>query len=522
MPECQPGRPPLGGLVFSLLLAFLLGSAKPAVAQVTFTDINPSQSTLHPSDPDGASGGRINGLAAVARDPNVFYAATEWGGIYKSTDRGRTWFRLDRHLPVATWDVEVSPRDPQRVVATSFYDGRVASQAGINVSSDAGATWSKPPSTLPPQGLCAADRREEPSAFGISIDPRNPNRVYVGTNCGLAISNDAGATWNYVDPTPNDPATNVWDVVAHHGQIVDLCGDDGHFRSVDAGATWTAGSGLPSGLCSIAASPHERDVVFAAVAQDAWETDNGGGGWVQLGTPDSRRQGRIPFVATNPRTVAGAQVNAFDLWYGDVRLYRAGCQSSPPGGGLRCPMATTGAVLPPMPPAGWAGPFTRSVGGHDDVGDIAFVPGSEVNACPALFSSDGGVYFNTRESSPDCHTPHMGPTECHAARAVALGIGRRQSARRTCRRPLFRQPGQWQLRHDQRRGRKPGLDEPGLLRRVRRQRRPFARALHDLLLRRRRAGDALASAQSRHGGRGGDQHLSARHPSGLPADRRAR
>lgn len=405
MPECHPGRPPLGGLMFFLLLAILLLTTTSAVSQVTFTDINPSQSTLHPSDPDGASGGRVNGLASVARDPNVFYAATEWGGLYKSTDRGRTWFRLDRHLPVATWDVEVSPRQPERVIATSFYDGRVVSQAGINVSSDAGATWSKPPSSIPPAGLCSADRGEEPSAFGISIDPRNPNRVYVGTNCGLAISNDAGATWIYVDPTPNDPATNVWDVVAHHGQIVDLCGDDGHFRSVDAGVTWTPGSGLPSGLCSIAASPHERDVVFAAVAQDAWETDNGGGAWIQLGTPDSRRQGRIPFVATNPRIVPGAQVNTFDLWYGDVRLYRAGCQSSPPGGGLRCPMATTGVVLPPIPPAGWAGPFTRSVGGHDDVGDIAFVPGGEANACPALFSSDGGVYFNTRESSPDCHTP---------------------------------------------------------------------------------------------------------------------
>ena len=90
----------------------------------------------------------------------------------------------------------------------------------------------------------------------------------------------------FVDPTPNDPATNVWDVVAHHGRIVDICGDDGHFRSLDAGATWTAGSGLPSGLCSIAASPHERDVVFAAVSADAWETDNGGTNWIRLGTPE--------------------------------------------------------------------------------------------------------------------------------------------------------------------------------------------------------------------------------------------
>ncbi len=28
---------------------------------------------------------------------------------------------------------------------------------------------------------------------GIAIDPANTNNVYIGTNCGLAISNDAGA-----------------------------------------------------------------------------------------------------------------------------------------------------------------------------------------------------------------------------------------------------------------------------------------------------------------------------------------
>ena len=68
-------------------------------------------------------------------------------------------------------------------------------------------------------------------------------------------------------------------------------------------------------------------------------------------------------------------------------------------------MATTGTVLPPTPPAGWDGPFTRSAGGHDDVGAIAFATGVSENACPVLFSSDGGVYFNTRETSPDCHRP---------------------------------------------------------------------------------------------------------------------
>jgi hypothetical protein len=158
-------------------------------AQFTITEINPTRSTLDPNDPDGASGGRINGLAAVASNNNIVYAASEWGGLYKSVDRGRVWVRLDGHSPTVTWDVEVSPASPNLVIATSFYDGRVMSRAGINVSTDSGNTWTHPATAIPPAGFCRTNmRRDEPSAFGISFDPGNPQNVYVRTNCGLAIN----------------------------------------------------------------------------------------------------------------------------------------------------------------------------------------------------------------------------------------------------------------------------------------------------------------------------------------------
>ena len=384
-------------------VALMLGVGTPhashAVSGINIAEINPDQSTFDPIDPDAASGGRVNGLATVAGNNDVFYAASEWGGLYKSEDRGRTWLRLNRHLPVATWDVEVNPKQPQRVYATSFYDGRVTSLAGINVSTDGGNSWTHPVTAMPPAGFCSAARRTEPSAFGISVDLDNSQIVYIGTNCGLAISNDAGSTWRFVDPTPNDPATNVWDVVIHHGGIIDLCGDDGHFRSTNGGTSWTTGTGLPSGRCSIAASPGEATVLFAAAAQNVYESDNGGANWTNLGTPDSRRQGRVEFVATNLRSN-----KTFDLWYGDVHLFRGACQSSPTGGGLRCPMARTGTPMSPPPP-GWSGPFTRSAGGHDDVGDIAFDSEVTENACPVIFSSDGGIYFNTKSDHPGCQSP---------------------------------------------------------------------------------------------------------------------
>lgn len=377
-----------------LLVCAGLLLAPPALAQepVPFTNINPRNSSLDPFDPDGASGGRINGLASTPGNSKVFYAATEWGGLYKTYDAGNTWTRLKKHLPNATWDVEVHPGVSQRVYATSYYDGRIKSLAGINVSRDGGATWFHPASATPPSGFCEDPvAREEPSAYGISA---SSSHVYVGTNCGLAISSDRGETWRYVDPTPATRATTVADVLVHHGGIIDVCGFDGHRRSTDGGKTWTTAtsSPLPSAArCSLAASPDESHVLFAVAGVTLFESDNGGKSWAPS-LPNPTPQGRIPFVAVNNRTG-----RAFDLWLGDVSLFRTSCttpSSTGPGGAPRCNPAGT-----------WAGGFTRGAGGHDDMGDLAFNPLATENACPLVMSSDGGAYRNTRVTSPDCHTP---------------------------------------------------------------------------------------------------------------------
>lgn len=383
--------------IFRTLLALAISlTASIASAQISavITDISPDNSSLHASDADGASGGRVNGLAVDRATAQRLYAASEWGGLWRSNDNGLTWFHLDGHVPTATWDVEVDPTNSNRVYATSFHDGRVNSRAGINVSTDAGTTWTHPASATPPVNFCLTEsRRTEPTAFGIAIDPANSNRVLIGTNCGLAMSTDAGVTWTFIDPTPGDRADNIWDVVVHDGGIIDLCGDDGHQRSINNGTTWTTAGASPlqQGRCSIAVSPDEAYVLYAVVGTSIFESDDGGQSWPNTYV-NPTPQGRIPFVATNQR--AG---NTYDLWFGDVGLFRGTCTTPAapaPGGAARCNAS----------PA-WAGSFTRAAGGHDDTADIAFAPNIATDACPIIFSSDGGVYVNTVAASPGCHTP---------------------------------------------------------------------------------------------------------------------
>jgi hypothetical protein len=433
----------IGPISLCLLLQMSVANSQ----TVTIREINPT----HASSVGTVSGGRINQLGRATN--SIFYAASEFGGLFKSTDAGHTWSRLDTHLPTRVSDVKASPGDPNLVIATSIYDGRVSSLAGI--SRDGGNNWSQPVSSKPPAGFCKTiTSLAEPSAFGIAFDPENAAHVFVGTNCGLAKSEDSGVTWRYINPNPSAGDTKVFSVIVHHGGIIDTCGLNGHRRSVNGGAEWTGpkagGLPLPSGRCSIAASPDEASVLFATVGTRIFETDTGGLSWdTQFVNP--KPQGRVPFVVTNKR-----QGRNFDLWFGDVGLYRAACRTPATSGlGARCPPSNTWVKL--------------TKGSHSDMGVVVFAkpPGNTsacrqncteaktrcsseckdffddcmarvgkaggplksqcvqasarcesacdsgfnscntncIEGCPVVLATDGGTHFNSLTQSPACQTP---------------------------------------------------------------------------------------------------------------------
>ncbi len=357
-------------------------------------DLNPSQSNTHGTSPNAASGGRVNGLAA-ASDKSVIFAATEWGGLYRSTTLGRTWQHVPGHLPMATWQVAVDPTNPRKVYATSFYDGRVRSLAGINVSRDGGSTWVHPASAAPPPGLCAdSTRAQNPSAFGIAIDPAAPAHVLVGTNCGLIASRDAGATWRHILPSQPGTAVDVWGVVIHGAGLIDICGQMGHRRSADGGRTWSAGTAsvLPGGRCAITASPRDPDRLLAALDGTIYHSRDGGRAWAPLDSlvrsPDDE-PGRVGWITVNERSGPG-----FDVWFGYGSLFRGTCVAN------RCPYGS----LPGDTADAWTDVGVSS-GSHLDVGMVLFDPSVRVDACPLLLSNDGGVEINSVTTSPACHAP---------------------------------------------------------------------------------------------------------------------
>jgi uncharacterized repeat protein (TIGR01451 family) len=409
------------------------GVAPPVTA--TFVDINPDNEDTgtiecQPGElcVSQQNGGRVNGMAVVPDAPDVYFAASEVGGLFKSTDGGSSWKHLDGHIPQTTWDVAAEPGG-QRVFATSFNEGRIDTTAVLQVSTDGGDTWN---GRLPPAPAeCADDRAKQPSAFGIALRP-GTSEVFVGTNCGLALSTNAGDDWTRFDPTPKDEPSPVWDIVALPGGKTYACGDDGLLLSNDGySGEWKMFSRPPvfsGGYCSLAVSPEDSDVVFVVFAKGSWGGDtfgvgcclfpiSGGGpefyegdivgnaiSWTRLPYPDAdsthdpgdkvTKKGRVPFVVTNKRS------QGYDLWLGDGSLWRVSCSSE------QTPNCAT------VPTTEWLGSFTDHLGGttkaHGDSGDLEFNPAVSVDACPTLYSSDGGIYRNTKRDDPDpeiCNSP---------------------------------------------------------------------------------------------------------------------
>lgn len=89
-------------------------------------------------------------LAVAPDDPRTLYAGTVSTGVYKSTDGGQTWSRLDNGLaliPGAALRVTalaVDEQNPERVVAAVAYGlGSQLAPEGVYESSDAGQRWTK-------------------------------------------------------------------------------------------------------------------------------------------------------------------------------------------------------------------------------------------------------------------------------------------------------------------------------------------------------------------------------------------
>lgn len=123
-------------------------------------------------------------------------------GLYKTTDGGATWTRV-LHVSEDTGISEIAfqPGKPDVLYASAYQRRRAVGQmigggpeGGIYKTTNGGKTWTKLTRGLPTDDMGRA---------GLAVDPRNPNRVYALIDAkrhesGFFRSDDAGASWTRI------------------------------------------------------------------------------------------------------------------------------------------------------------------------------------------------------------------------------------------------------------------------------------------------------------------------------------
>jgi photosystem II stability/assembly factor-like uncharacterized protein len=232
---------------------------------------------------DGGTKGLVaRAPRAVAFDPQQpwrVYASSIAGGLFKSEDHGRHWKR--RRFGSSTnytTGVAVDPVDHSVFVAT--FGNLGIDTNGIWKSTDFGETFTRidrAPHALPGQFLNLSGR-------GITVDPHHHRTVYFADrSSGIWRSQNAGASWYHVD------ATSVFSVTVDptDSNIV-YAGTNGSgvLKSIDGGVSFIPrGAGLPDGARtartgSLLVNPRDHNVLYVGIeGEGVFKSTDGAQTW---------------------------------------------------------------------------------------------------------------------------------------------------------------------------------------------------------------------------------------------------
>ena len=248
--------------------------------------------------PDGANVGIPIALAVDPANPLVVYLNSYIGGVFKTSDGGKTWHVCSKGYTGSQMaDIAIDPRQPALIYAA----GRI----GIAKSEDGGRSWIYLAAAMGPENFT--------EAASVSVNPNNPQDILLASRgAGRVVrSTDGGKSWRRVFDAGrhgvvrfarSPSAANVIYAAGRTPPVFAPATSLGLLRSADGGGHWeSVNTGLVEDLNvnSVAVHPTDPNIAYAGVLNGGvYQTADGGAHWHTSGsgiTADVRA------VAINPK-----------------------------------------------------------------------------------------------------------------------------------------------------------------------------------------------------------------------------
>src|ERR1044072_7959900 len=218
----------------------------------------------------GNVGGRTRSLIIDPVNPDIMYAAAVAGGIWKTTNGGNSWAPLNDFLAnIAVTCMAIDPSNPNILYAGTgegFFNADGVRGAGLFKSTDAGANWTRLPSTINNTDFFFVN--------DVVVSPSNGQHVYAATRSGVFRSLDGGTTWTLqIASNVANAANRAMDLVMPTDQSTDYIfaaigtfSRSHIFRNTDAAGsgTWVdVFSEVNQGRTALALAASNQNVIYA-------------------------------------------------------------------------------------------------------------------------------------------------------------------------------------------------------------------------------------------------------------------
>jgi len=276
--------------------------------------------------------GRMTSHAFDPSDPEMIWAGSSTGGIWRSLNGGNYWEAMTSELPSMTVsDLEINPNNRNIILCGTgndrFLSITLGPGVGVLKSTDRGLTWNHTNFNY--------QLSQNVSVSKILWKPGSADSVYMAASNGIWLSTDSGDNWQQL---LSGRASSILIDNNNTGNLYTVLRNNGVYKSTDGGTNWfLLTGGLPQGstlgLTSISISRSNPQILFVSISDantfgsiGLYKTTNAGLNWNQItNAPNVLCQPNAP-TQCQGWFVNMVSISPFDpdlIFYGGVQFWRS-------------------------------------------------------------------------------------------------------------------------------------------------------------------------------------------------------